>query len=289
MDPMAKILTIVFLVTTMLSIGLKASPGDLMAALRARSLMARSLALNFVLVPILGFLLVKVVPMSADVATGLLLLAAAPGGLNAIQFTSKTAAGISYATVLLFVLSSLSVLVSPFIASWMLSSHAPLVLPYGKAAAILLCVAAPLLAGLGLRRFFHRTAEVLAKPMALCGTVTFVVVVVLLMAQRKHAIAALTKTELAAMLGMILAVMVVGWFLGGPARETRIILATGSSMRNAALALMIAINSFPNADVDVAVIAFSGLMIFPNMLFTVYQLVRDKRRLRHATNGQEQS
>jgi hypothetical protein len=29
--------------------------------------------------------------------------------------------------------------------------------------------------------------------------------------------------------------------------------------------------------VDAAVVAFSGLMIFPNMLFTVYQIIRGKK------------
>jgi BASS family bile acid:Na+ symporter len=123
--------------------------------------------------------------------------------------------------------------------------------------------------------------------MALCGTVVFVVVVVLLMAKRKEAMASLTKAELAAMLGMILTVMVGGWFLGGPARETRIVLATASSMRNAALALVIAVNSFPGSNVDVAVIAFSGLMIPPNMLFTLYQIISNKRRARRAAVTEE--
>ncbi len=53
------------------------------------------------------------IPMSTDVAIGLLLLAASPGGLNAIQFTSKTSTSYSYSATLLFLLSLLAVLVSP--------------------------------------------------------------------------------------------------------------------------------------------------------------------------------
>jgi hypothetical protein len=49
-------------------------------------------------------------------------------------------------------------------------------------------------------------------------------------------------------------------------------------MRNAALALMIALNSFPDTNVDAAVIAFSGLMIPPNMLFTAYHVLRSRRK-----------
>ena len=91
----------------------------------------------------------------------------------------------------------------------------------------------------------------------------------------------LKAAELATMLGFILAAMVIGWLMGGPGSQTRTILATGSSMRNAALALLIAVNSFPGTNVDVAVIAFSGLMIPPNMLLTVYEILRNRRRTRH--------
>lgn len=274
----------------MLSIGLKVSPGDLQSVLRERGLMARSLAANFVLIPALGLALVQVIPMSPQVAVGLLLLAAAPGGLNAVQFTSKTPSGLSYATLLLFVLTFLAVLVSPAIAGLMLPSNTPLVLPYGRIVAILLLgVLLPLLAGMGVRRARPGAANALAKPMALCGTVTFVVVVGLLITERRQAMEALSAAELATMLGFILAAMVLGWLLGGPMRETRTILATASSMRNAALALMIAVNSFPDTNVDVAVVAFSGLMIPPNMLFTAYHVVRHRRRSRHAMPAQQGS
>ncbi len=95
--------------------------------------------------------------------------------------------------------------------------------------------------------------------------------------------ASLTAAELAAMLGFILGAMAMGWLLGGPSKETRTILATASSMRNAALALMIAVSSFPGSDVGVALIAFSALMIPPNMLFTVYHIVQNRRSKKHGT------
>ena len=109
----------------------------------------------------------------------------------------------------------------------------------------------------------------------------FVVTVILLMSWRKQAVASLKAADLAAMLVFILGAMVLGWFLGGPAKETRIILTTASSMRNAALALMITISSFPGSAAGVAVIAFSMLMIPPNMLFTVYHIVQNRRSKKH--------
>jgi BASS family bile acid:Na+ symporter len=281
--PAAKVFTIVFLVATMLSIGLKVTVADLASSARNRGWMARSLAANFLLIPAIGLLLATVIPMSVDIKIGFLLLAFAPGGPNAIQFTSKTTEGLPYAATILFILSFLSVLVSPLMAAAVIPTETPLVLPYGKVIGyLLLGVIGPMLVGLAVHRVWGRIAHMLAKPIAMVGTVSFVVVVVLLWGLRKEAKAAVTTSELAAMLIFIVVAMVIGWALGGPGKETRRVLATASSMRNVALGLMIAVNSFPDTMVDEAVIAFGALMIPLNMVFTIYGVIQGRRAKRRA-------
>lgn len=278
MDPVTQAITLVFLVTTMGAIGLKVTVGELAVAFDHRGLMIRSLVVNVVVAPLLGLLLVTVVPMSRDAAIAILLLAAAPGGLNAIQFTSKSRGALGYAAVLLFVLSLVAILLSPFIAALLLHLRASLALPYGRiVGALLLTLLLPLTAGLAIHRWARRAAGLLSKPLSLCGTLAFVVVVVRLMGKRKEAIAALGSGELLAMVGLILALMVVAWLAGGPSRETRRVLATATSMRNAGLCLIVADHAFPDTGVLVAVVAFSGLMIFPNMLLTVYAMAKQRR------------
>lgn len=278
MDPLTKTLTLIFLISTMAAIGLKVTMVEIVSALRDRSLMVRSLVVNLIIVPLLGLLLVKIVPMSQDAKVGILLLAAAPGGLNAIQFTSKTKDALCYAASLLFILTLLSVLLSPVIAHFMLPIDTSFTLPYWKVVKfLLLYLLLPLLVGLGVHRVSKRIADMLSKPTALIGTVFFVVVVIRMLAQRKQAMAAMSKTELAVMIGFIILMMIIGWLFGGPSSQTRRILATTTSMRNAALCFVIATNGFPDTNVIVTVVAFSGLMIFPNMLFTVYEIIKERK------------
>lgn len=73
---------------------------------------------------------------------------------------------------------------------------------------------------------------------------------------------------------LVLGSMVIGWPLGGPRREYRRILATGTSMRNVGLCGVIAIKSFPHTRVDIALVAFSALMVTPNSLLLVYESYR---------------
>jgi len=280
MDPLTKYLNLIFLVTTMAAIGLKVTFAELIAALTHThgGLMIRSLLVNIIIAPLLGLLLVKIVPMSPDTAVGILLLAAAPGGLNAIQFTSKTDDALCYAASLLFILTLLAILFSPFIAALLLPLETPLSLPYGRVFLfLLLFLLLPLIAGLAVHRQSKRFANLLSKPVALVGTVAFVVIVLRVMAQRKEAMAALGKGEVAVMLGFIIALMIIAWLLGGPSKETRRVLATATSMRNAGLCFILAANGFPDSNVIVAVVAFSGLMIPPNMILMLYSIIRERK------------
>ena len=78
------------------------------------------------------------------------------------------------------------------------------------------------------------------------------------------------------MLVFILGSMIIGWLLGGPCAETRRVLASASSMRNAALCLLIANCDFPHTKVPATVLAFSALMLPPNLLLTLYALIRNR-------------
>jgi BASS family bile acid:Na+ symporter len=275
LDPLSHFLTLLFLISTMLSIGLRVTVLDLRLALSDRRLLLRALIVNFVLVPVLGALLVRALPLSTNVSVALLLLAASAGGPNAIQFTSKVAGGLAQAAALLFILTLLSVPLAPAIGEVLLPAAASLRLPVGRVvAALLLYLLLPLLVGLAVHRAQPRFAERLAKPLAIIGTIAFVVVVVRTMAVKKEAMAALERPELVAMLALILGSLALGWIFGGPARETRRILASTTGMRNAALALLIALRSYAGTDVDAAVVACVALMIPVNALYTIAGTIR---------------
>ena len=78
MNP-TKVVAIVMLVSIMLNAGLEINREHLMTALKSYGLFARALLANFIIVPLLGVLLVRVFRLDAQVAIGFLLMAIAPG------------------------------------------------------------------------------------------------------------------------------------------------------------------------------------------------------------------
>lgn len=217
--------------------------------------------------------------MPANIETGFLLLAAAPGALFAINFTHKMRGSVPSAAAILFLLTVLSLLFTPPLARLLLRIDRALTLPYGRAiSALLLYIALPMAFGLVINRWAHPLALKLQKPVSICAGVLFALEIIFTGALKSAAMKKVGINGLCAMLVLIIASMIIGWLLGGPDDGARRVLTVSTSLRNVALCLAIAARSFPGANVDVAVIAFSSLMFPPNAVFTMCHVRKMKKQ-----------
>jgi bile acid:Na+ symporter, BASS family len=283
MDLLPSILTLLFLITAMLSVGLQITTGDLRSLLRSKGLLLRSLLANFVAVPIVGTVLARTLPFKPEAAAALLLLACTPGGISALQFTTRIKGASLFAGSNAFLLTLVAVFLSPALVALVLPGDIPVVIPYGRGLLfVLVFLLLPLVAGTLVRSRGERPAEKLSKPCAIMSAVLFIVVLVIIMRLRKEAMNAVGKEVLLYMLIFIIISMAVGWFMGGPAKETRPLLATVTGMRHVALSLLIALNSFPDPAVQASLLAFSALMVPPNMLLTAYMVIRSRKSARES-------
>ena len=92
---------------------------------------------------------------------------------------------------------------------------------------------------------------------------------------------------IAAIVLLILGAWVVGWLMGGPEIRNRKVLAISSSMRNVGVCLPIASNYFAGTEVTVPILAFSGIMIPMNMVFSVVagRMLGGKEEIARATKA----
>ena len=160
-----------FVFLVMLSIGLRVSGGELLEVLRHRALLTRTLLANCVVIPSIGFLLVKLFPLTPDAAVGILLLAAIPGTPIALQFTRTAKTRLAFAAVLTFVLSVVSIALAPMAVEVMPQtaqrSERPIL---NLIASILLYIAAPLCVGLWMARRVPKRATGLVLPLEILAT-----------------------------------------------------------------------------------------------------------------------
>ena len=281
LDTTGKLLVLLFLVTSMLSIGMRTQVSDLRSLLSSRSFLARLLLANFAVVPIVGVAMALLLPLEPPVAGALLLLACTPGGLSALNFTTKVKGSAHLAGAAMCLLFLLALFISPLLLKLVLPAHVELVVPYGRALVfILIFLLLPLLAGMLLLGKTPAAAMKLSKPLGLVSLVVFISFMVVSGAARKAAAGEIGVVAVAAILLFIVVSMAIGWFMGGPTRETRQVLATCTGIRNVVLCMAIVHTSAPEHAVLVPLFAFSLLMVPPDMLFTIYCAVHAKREAR---------
>jgi BASS family bile acid:Na+ symporter len=247
-------LTALFLATRMLWVGLGVTPAELLDTLRARGLVLRTLVANLLAVPALAAVLVTVLPLTADARVAILLLAAVPGGIDVLSRRHAAARGNVNQAALVFLLSSVAIVVTPVMRLLMLRVGPPMALSYGRFIAVsVLGLLVPLLVGLAIRA----TAPVVA------GVLTRV-------------------TDVLAMALFVLGAGAIGWLIGGPATPTRRLLAHVTAMRNVGLGLMIATVGIPHGGVALAIVVFVVVLIALRVLFAWPELTRRRLSVDHA-------
>jgi BASS family bile acid:Na+ symporter len=258
-----------FVVLVMLSIGLRVSGGELIGVLRNHVLFIRTLLANCILIPAIGFLLVKIFPLTPDATVGVLLLAAIPGTPIALQFTRMAKTRLAFAAVMTFVLSLASIAITPLAVEVMPQiaqrSERPI---RSLAISILLYIASPLCVGLWVVRRAPRTAPRLVLPLEILATVAFLFLMWETRLARREALNAVAGREtILAMFLLLIVSMLIGWFIGGPDDESRRVVATSTGMRSVIVVLYVARYCFPGTNVYMVPIVYLSLMIPTNLLF----------------------
>jgi len=268
-----------FVAIVMFSIGLRVSGGELFNILRPRALLIRTLIANCILIPAIGFLLVRVFPLTPDASIGIMLLAAIPGTPISLQFTRMAKARLAFAAAVIFVLSLVSIAMTPLVMEAMPQtlqrSERPVL---SLISTIALYIAVPLCAGVWVARRVPNVARRLVLPLGLVASVVFLFLMWETRLIRREALKTIRGNgTILAMLLLLLFSMLIGWLIGGPDRDTRRILATSTGMRSVIVVWYIARFCFPDTQVYMIPLVYLSLMVPANLLFHLAFMRGQKR------------
>ena len=232
----------------MFAIGVNHSFEQLISLWRRPGLLLRSLLAVIVLVPLVVALLLWLFDLPIAVATGLAVLAAAPGAPLMYKRTQMAAGEPTYAASLQLTLALLAVVITPltlavFYALFELATErvtpSNVILQVGEVTFL------PVIISLLIQHFFPKLARAIAKPVQVIGNVLFLlllvlIIVLLVIAPDFRAMLNIGVRPIAAILIIVALALTIGHLLGGPPREQRSVLAVASIARNIGLAFFIA-------------------------------------------------
>ena len=254
-----KIVALVMLVSLTFGAGLQVNIPNLLAVFKEYGLLARALIANFVIVPVVGWLVVLTFKLSPPIATGILLMAIAPGVPFVVRTAGRKQGGsLGFAIALAAIMPALSVITIPITSGIMLSQveHTSLSLNT-FIVSLTLFQLLPLGIGIAVAARAHDLAAKLERPMFFLFVGTLLIVLVMLSPELWHDITSVfgSRGMLAALCIVVLSVA-TGYALGGPQRSYRRTLSIGTGLRNIGLSASIATVSFKGGLVAASVMTY---------------------------------
>ena len=235
---------------------------------------------QIILLPIIAFILVKLWPISPELAIGVMIIAAAPGGVTSNILTSFAKGDVALSISLTAIISLLSVITVPFIilTSLTLIENSGLDLNISltnMAISMFLIVTVPVIIGMIFRKFSSNVAikfEPIAKKIS---AVLFVIVLLgAILAEKDNVVSYFAQAGLITLV-LNVVMMVVAYYVAqllASGKEQKKCITIECGLQNGTLAIFVATSIF-GGGIYVIPAATYSLIMFATSLIFVY-LVR---------------
>lgn len=270
------------LAVMMLVMGLSLRLEHFRRILQQPGLIALGLALQWFLLPLVAVLLIAVLNLAVEVALGLIILAACPGGATSNVISHLSGGDAALSVTLTAIVSLLAPLTLPLWISLMTDVLAMPSLSVAlsfKAAALplLLVTVIPLLTGMMLAARFRDWTERHAPLLNRLSFLLFFALVVALAWVNANRLPELWSTVTLACLGLCLMVMTLSAFLTQAVFSNRRYsrtLAIEAGIQNAGTAMLISVTLLQRPELALVALFYGILMNIPALLLIFYSQLR---------------
>jgi len=259
----------------MFSLGLGLTGNDfLRVAKQSRDFFVGAFS-QIILLPIIAFILVKIWPIAPELAIGVMIIAAAPGGVTSNILTSFAKGDVALSISLTAIISLVSVITIPFIVltSVGLLSNTNVTEDISLIAMsrdMFLIVTVPVILGMLLRKFVSGIAlkfEPIAKKIS---TILFVLVLLgAIAAERENVVSYFAQAGLITLVLNVI-MMVVAFYLAqllGSKAEQKKCITIECGLQNGTLAIFVATSIFGGGMYVIPAATYSLIMFATSLIF----------------------
>ena len=262
----------------MLSLGLGLTGTDFLRVIKQPKDFFVGAISQIILLPVIAFALIKVWAISPELAVGVMIIAAAPGGVTSNILTSFARGDVALSISLTAIISLLSVITIPFIIFTSLnllgleniSTNISLM---KMALSMFFIVTVPVIIGMLFRKFFSNAAikfEVISKKIS---AVLFVIVLIgAILAERENVISYFAQAGLITLvlnIVMMLVAFYVAQIMGtGIAQKKCIAIECG--LQNGTLAIFVGTALFGGGTYIVPAATYSLIMFVTSLIFVFF-------------------
>ncbi len=243
LEQLANLSVLIFVITNMLAMGLSLTIAQILEPLRDLRLVGKALIANFVLVPLVAYVLVALIPLEQGLAIGLILVGTAAGAPFLPKLVQFSKANIAFGVGLMVLLMVVTIFYVPLVLPLLLPGTTVSAGSIATSLVVLLLI--PLAIGLLIKRWNGEIADTLQPAFNRISTIFLIALIVLYLGVDYQTILSTFGTgAFGVAIVFILITFGIGYVLGGPARDTKPVLALGTAQRNMSAAFAVVIANF---------------------------------------------
>ncbi len=277
----ANIITQIFLPLAlfiiMLGMGLALQPGDFKRVFLFPKAVAIGIMLKVLLIPVIAFGLLKVITVSPELAVGVILLAACPGGATSNLIANLAKGDVALSITLTAIASVITVLTIPFFVQFGLEHYMEegrqISLPFAKTVGQILAITVvPVVIGMVINAKAPQLSEKAEKPVKIVSALFLVLIIGAALGKEWENLPSLFAQAGPIALILNLIGMAVGYFSGrllGLAKPQNLTLSVETGIVNGTLGIAIAAGILENSVMTIPSAIYS-LIMFPMIGFVIY-------------------
>ena len=262
----------------MFTLGLGLSISDFSNVFKKPKNFLIGLISQLVFLPIVGLILVIIWPLPIEIAIGVMLIAAAPGGVTSNIRTFFARGDVALSVSLTAVMSLLSAVSVPIVLAISIGLIGDSGLPEsisltGIALSMFLIVTLPVLLGMGVRSFLNSLTLKIEKSARFISTLLFVLVLLgAILAERENVVSYFAQTGLVVLalniLMMLIAFYWSGFFGTGISQKKAIAIECG--LQNGTLAIFVGTTVFGGGLYIIPAATYSLIMYLTSLIFIYF-------------------
>ena len=262
----------------MFTLGLGLSISDFLNVFKKPKNFLVGLVSQLIFLPIVGLVLVIIWPLPIEIAIGVMLIAAAPGGVTSNILTFFAKGDVALSVSLTAVMSLLSAISVPIVLAISIGLIGDSSLPEsisltGIALNMFLIVTLPVLLGMGVRSFLNSLTLKIEKSARFISTLLFVLVLLgAILAERENVVSYFAQTGLVVLtlniLMMLIAFYWSGFFGTGMSQKKAIAIECG--LQNGTLAIFVGTTVFGGGLYIIPAATYSLIMYLTSLIFIYF-------------------
>ncbi|MFN2219462.1 MAG: bile acid:sodium symporter family protein [Anaerolineae bacterium] len=253
LDTLYNLMSLVFVLGTMISMGLSLTLKQITAPLRNARFVVVALLANFVLVPAAAYVLALLIPLDETLVTGLILVSIAAGAPALPKLAQIAGVDAAAATGLMVLLIVATILIMPIGLPLLLSGVE--VGFWDIASGLLTLMLIPLALSLFVRARWEPIAAIVQPYAAQASSISLLFLLVLMVVLNWSSVVSLFGSGgLLASILLVAIAVVIGYLLGGPGASTKWVQALGAGQRNIAAAMVVATANFGSEEIVMIVV-----------------------------------